>query len=169
MSSLWWLCTAQWRRGKGEQRGERGEGSGRDSTGLQGGGEAQAWQRRRGGKRVLRKGWRGVDKGVRRKEGARTEGFRTRKCGMRWCRKERGQSTIQLATTGLSPRHCQPDNGLISLLFTPVWLTGRNGRKRRGRGKGTSLYQPSKCQRMGQAPGLASWLEYTSLRKRGQF
>lgn len=26
-------------------------------------------------------------------------------------------TTIQL---GLSPRHCQADNGLISLLFTPV-------------------------------------------------
>lgn len=29
-------------------------------------------------------------------------------------------TTIQLATMGLSPGHCQPDNGLISLLFTPV-------------------------------------------------
>lgn len=38
-----------------------------------------------------------------------------------------------------------------------------------GKGKGTSLYQPSKCQRMGQAPGLASWIEYTSLRKWEQF
>lgn len=36
-----------------------------------------------------------------------------------------------------------------------------------GKGKGMSLYQPSKCQRMGQASGLASWIEYTSLRKMG--
>lgn len=36
MSSLWWLCTTQWRRGKGEQSRERGGGSGRDSTGVQG-------------------------------------------------------------------------------------------------------------------------------------
>lgn len=37
MSSLWWLRAAQWRRGKGERRRERGDGSGRDGIGLQGG------------------------------------------------------------------------------------------------------------------------------------
>lgn len=31
-----------------------------------------------------------------------------------------GEAAMQLATLGLSPRHCQPDNGLISLPFTPV-------------------------------------------------
>lgn len=38
-----------------------------------------------------------------------------------------------------------------------------------GKGKGASLYQPSKCQRMGQAPALVSWFECTSLWKWGQF
>lgn len=36
MSSLWWLRAAQWRRGKGERRRERGDGSGRDGIGLAG-------------------------------------------------------------------------------------------------------------------------------------
>lgn len=134
MSSLWWLCTAQWRRGKSrvsrEGREERGQGG--IARGCREGGEVQAWQRRRGvrefwekGEEGLIKGWgerRGEDRGVQGKE--IWDGL---------MQEERGQSTIQLATTGLSPRHCQPDNGLISLLFTPVWLTGRNGRKRRGR------------------------------------
>lgn len=31
-----------------------------------------------------------------------------------------GEAAMQSATLGLSPRHCQPDNGLISLPFTPV-------------------------------------------------
>lgn len=125
-------CSMEKREEQGEQRGKRGEGSGRDSMGLRGGGEVQTWKGKdelrefwEKGKEGLIKGWgkgRGEDRGVQGKE--------------IWhglMQQERGQSTIQLATTGLSPRHCQPDNGLISLLFTPVWLTGRNGRKRRGR------------------------------------
>lgn len=43
------------RKEQGERRGERGKGSGRDSTGLQGG-EVQAWQRRRGVREFLEKG-----------------------------------------------------------------------------------------------------------------
>lgn len=61
MSSLWWLCTAQWRRGKGEQRRERGDGSGRDSIGLLGGRGADMAEakRRQGGvlwKKKVKKG-----------------------------------------------------------------------------------------------------------------
>lgn len=44
------------RKEQGEQRGERGEGSGRDSTGLQGGGRGASMAKAKGGKRVLRKG-----------------------------------------------------------------------------------------------------------------
>lgn len=57
MSSLWWLCAAQWRRGKSrvrrEGREERGQGG--IAPRLQegrGAGMAKA----KGGKRVLRKG-----------------------------------------------------------------------------------------------------------------
>lgn len=31
-----------------------------------------------------------------------------------------GEAAMQSATLGLSPGHCQPDNGLISPPFTPV-------------------------------------------------
>lgn len=132
MRSLWWLCTAQRRRGKAgwaEREKRRGVREGQNGNGGWG---VQIWKGKDGlrefwekDKELLIKGWRkerGEDRGVQGKE--------------MWhglMQQERGQSTIQLATTGLSPRHCQPDNGLISLLFTPVWLTGRNGRKRRGR------------------------------------
>lgn len=66
-------------------------------------------------------------KGVRREEegeearggvAVRTELSRSRKYGTG--ADAGGEAAMQLATLGLSPRHCQPDNGLISLPFTPV-------------------------------------------------
>lgn len=38
-----------------------------------------------------------------------------------------------------------------------------------GKGKGASLYQPSRCQGMAQEPAQASQFECTSLCKQGQF
>lgn len=47
-------------------------------------------------------------------------GFRVKEMSDGLMQEEKEPSTIQLATKALSPRHCQPDNRLISLLFTPV-------------------------------------------------
>lgn len=85
MSSLWWLRAAQWRRRKGERRGERGEGSGRDRTGLQG---REGSGRGKGEGRVREFGEKGEERLIkgrgewRRGGGARTEGDRAGKYGM---------------------------------------------------------------------------------------
>lgn len=163
MSSLWWLCAVQWRRGKGEQRGrgeERGQG-GRASRW----GEVQAWQRVKGGERVLRKGWRRVDKGVR-KEGR--GGPRTER-GSGWGNTGWVDAGEEEDATGLSPRHCQPDNGLISLLFTPVWLTGRNGRKRRGRERVRPCTSPVNVTEWDRHPNRPHGFRIHHLENGGQF
>jgi len=111
MSSLWWLCSTQWRRGKSTVSREGNEGTGQGGkawgcVGVRGGADME---KAKGGKN-LRKRSRITDKGVSR--GWReNRGVQGKEIWDGMMQEEKGQNTIQLATMVLSPRHCQPDNG----------------------------------------------------------
>uniref|UniRef100_A0A3P8UYA5 Uncharacterized protein n=1 Tax=Cynoglossus semilaevis TaxID=244447 RepID=A0A3P8UYA5_CYNSE len=74
---------------------------------------------------IVARAWQSVDKGVRVKEGGKD-------------REVEGKEIRDLATVGLSPRHCQPDNGngrkrreweKVSPCTSPVNVTNGSGTK----------------------------------------
>lgn len=100
----------------------------------------------------------------------RTEGFGVRK-NMGWV--GAGGKGTEHHPVG----HCRPITKTLSArqwAYQPPFHTSminwEEWEAEKGKGKGTSLYQPSKCQKRAQAAELASWIEHTLQRKNlGQF
>ena len=176
MSSLWWLCTAQWRKGKSRVRpkgkGERGQGG--IACWAVGGWERRGWQdspdmaKAKMGLESLRKGWSRVDKGVRRREGRGQTG--SGQGNMGWV------AAWGEGTEHHPVGHCGPITKTLSAIqwaYQPPFHTSlinwEKWEEVEGRGKGMSLYQPSKCQKRSQGPELDSWIGHASQRKWEQF
>lgn len=147
MSSLWWLWTAQWRRGKSRasQKGkaERGQAGIAQSRG-----RVHTWQRGRWAERVWEKREEGLKTGWGRREGRRPRGFRAR--NVWW---------VDAGGEHHPVGHCGPITKTLSArqwAYQPPFHTSlinwEEWEEEEGKEKGMSLYQPSKCQKK-RGPG----------------